>query len=212
MSNLILTAYTRGSQAHQDGRNFVLAELYGGGGLNQHLALEAAAAEKILSAEGEASLIDLSVDGGAVVSVIIKEVQREPLKQRLLHLDFMRVEAAHQIIVEVALHPVGHSNAVSILGGTLIKNLDKLKVECLPDKLVSHLDIDVTPLVELHDVIRVSDLSLPEGLKTKVDPQQVIFSVAAARKAVVETPAATEEVKVETSAAPIEGEAPAKKQ
>ena len=71
----------------------------------------------------------------------------------------------NKIHTEIPLHFIGESKAVKELSGSLIKDVDSLEVECLPEDLVDHIDIDISVLKEFHNHINVSDLKLPKGLK-----------------------------------------------
>jgi len=106
---------------------------------------------------------------------------------------FFQVNMADKITTEIPLHFVGESKAVKELSGSLIKDIDSLEVECLPDALVDHIDVDISILNNYHDEISVKDLILPAGMKLTHDVNRVIVSVIPPRvqEAVVEAAPAT---------------------
>ncbi len=135
--------------------------------------------EKLYAAAGESSLIDFSIDGAAPVKALVQEVQYEPVKGRVLHVDFRQIDMTKEMNATVELHFIGESSAVKDLGGTLIKTLEEVDVLCLPQNLVSHIDIDLSVLKGFTDVIHVSDLVLPNGITVENDADMVLAKVAA---------------------------------
>lgn len=199
---------------------FVPAEVYGKGITNRHLAVSVEQVEKALIAGGQATLLDLQF-GDEALPVIIKAIQRDHLKGFLLHVDFYQINENVKVVVEATLKPFGKSNAIATLGGTLVSNLHKIKIECLPKDLVSTIEVDISKLEHLRDVIRVEDLDLPTGVTFKNSARDAVYSVMASRKAkaaaagAVEAPAGKVTAGDKKAAAPAESadekKAPAKK-
>ncbi|MEI6378604.1 MAG: 50S ribosomal protein L25 [Candidatus Falkowbacteria bacterium] len=210
MSQLQLKAYSRAQMKEQTGnRKMVEAEMYGPGFENSHLAVFVDELEKAFKAGHMATIIDLEVDG-KVVPVIIKEIQRGHLKNNPLHVDFYRIKDDQKVHVEVDVTPVGKSFAITNMGGMLVKNTQRLRVECLPKFLVKEIEVDLGKLVNLNQVIRVADLDLPEGITVKNGKRDPIVSVIASRKA--KSAAATGPATTPAGgAAPAAAKAPAKK-
>jgi large subunit ribosomal protein L25 len=182
----------------------VAAELYGSGIANQHLYLEATELDKVLARINQATLLDLIIDGQAAVPVLIKEIQRDPVKGRVLHLDFLQINPQQKVVVEIDVEPTGKSLAISNLGATLVKNRQTLKIECLPKDLIAKIAVDLTKLATMDDVIRVEDLVLPAGVTAKGGLRDPIFSVLPPRKEKIEVPA-VEAAAAAAEAAPAEG-------
>ncbi|MCR4312487.1 MAG: 50S ribosomal protein L25 [Candidatus Uhrbacteria bacterium] len=135
---------------------------------------------RVFSASGSSTVVDLMVDG-AKHPVLIGDVQRDPLTNFVTHIDFRRVDATRKIEAKIPLKLVGIPAAVKELGGTLLQSLEDLEVKSLPDALVSHIDVDVMKLATFEDVIRVSDLVVPEGIEVITDADMPIASVQAPR-------------------------------
>jgi|WetSurMetagenome_2_1015567.scaffolds.fasta_scaffold03831_8 large subunit ribosomal protein L25 len=134
--------------------------------------------KKILSAAGESTLIELVVDGKSEGKVLIKEDQRDPVKDTLIHVDFYEVDMAKEIHTEIPLHFVGDSKAVKELSGVLIRSINEIEVRCLPADLVNHIDVDISALVTFNDVIKIHDLKLPNGIKLVHETDDVVAIVA----------------------------------
>ena len=95
-----------------------------------------------------------------------------------LHIDFHAVSMDEKIDAEVPLEPVGIPNGVKNFGGLLEQNVRALTIECLPKDLPDKLTVDVSAL-NIGDSIHVRDIALPEGVRTKIQPDLTVFSVLA---------------------------------
>jgi large subunit ribosomal protein L25 len=113
---------------------------------------------------GESSLIDLSVDGGEATKVLIQEIQHDPVKGSITHVDFLQIKMGEEMEVDISLNFVGESLAVKAMGGTLVEGVDHVTVKCLPKDLVNHIDIDLSTLATFEDTISTGSLVLPTGL------------------------------------------------
>jgi large subunit ribosomal protein L25 len=179
------------------------AVLYGRGKPSVSISLDPAALEKLLRAStaGLNTLIDLAVAGRADLAgkvVIVKELQREPIRGGLLHADLYEVDLSKTIEVSVPIHVVGIPVGVSLNGGILDTALREVEIECLPRAIPSALEVDVSAL-DVGESIHVRDLVVPDGVTVLSDRDLAVVSVVL--PAAEEAPAAVE--------APAEGEAAA---
>lgn len=180
-------------------QSFVPAVIYGPGAKNYNLKMREADFIKVFTEAGETNLINLTVDKAKPVKVVVYEVDKDPVKDKIMHVDFYQVDMAKKITVEIPLNFVGESRAVRELGGVLVKNAASVKVECLPDKLVNQLEVDLSKLDNLEDSFKMSDLKLPAGIELTSQTDEIL-AIAVEQKV-------EEEVKpVEAEAAPVEGE------
>lgn len=163
------------------------AVVYGKGEKNHDITVDAAEFEKMLRQAGESTLIELSIDGGAPVKVLIQDVQREPLLDGLTHVDFRQVNMKEKLSVKVAFKFVGESPAIKEQGGILVRSMDEVEVRCLPSDLVHEIVIDLSKLKNLNDKICVKDLVPPPGIEFHVRPDDII--------AVINEPLTEEELK-----------------
>lgn len=143
------------------------------------LAVRLSDLRKILSQPGARrsflTLVIKGMDGAEVKKLaILKEVQRDTLKDVLLHVDFQGIAMEEEIYMEVPIHVVGKAKGVE-KGGVLEVNLREIEVKCLPEKLPSRIDVDVSDL-DIGDAIHVGDLTI-EGVKILTDPDQAIVTV-----------------------------------
>ncbi|MBU1126449.1 MAG: 50S ribosomal protein L25 [Patescibacteria group bacterium] len=132
--------------------------------------------ERLYENAGESSLVDLKV-GNEIYSVLIQDLQRDPLTDFLTHVDFRKLNMNEKVETTIPITLIGEAPAVKELGGTLIQSLDEVDVEALPAVLVREFTISVESLKTFEDSIRVSDLTIPEGMDISNDPDQSIASV-----------------------------------
>lgn len=132
---------------------------------------------KVFAAAGESTLIDLTIDGKVEGKILIKEEQIDPLRDNTIHVDLYEVDMTKELHTDIALHFVGTSKAVTDLGGVLVKSINEIEVKCLPSDLVSHIDIDLSVLANIHDVIKINDIQLPKGIKLVAETNDVVATV-----------------------------------
>lgn len=172
--------------------------LYGHGLTSEALQVNAQEFEKVFAVVGNTSLVSL-LFGKTEHPVIVREVQHHPLKGTTQHVDFYQVRLDEAIKAEVPLVVVGESSAVKDLGGVLVRNLDELAVEALPKDLPHNIEVNISSIDNFEKVIRVKDITLPEGVKTSVDPDVVAILVQPPRSE-EELEALTAEVKEDVQA------------
>jgi large subunit ribosomal protein L25 len=147
------------------------------------------------SEHGIRSLFLLQMAGGEPNHAMIKEVTIDPISRLMRHIDFIRVVADEKVRLTVPVHVTG--NAIGVKnGGVLDFQARELHIECLPDSIPDSIDVDVTSF-NIHDVVRVSELKLPSGVKVLDDPERVVVGVTTPRaEALPEEPVAVAEPEV----------------
>ena len=132
----------------------------------------------LLKAHGRNAIISLSA-GDTSQSTIIKDIQYDPLRDEILHVDFHRIDLARKIVVEVPIHATGSAVGVRIGEGILEQMLHDLEIECLPTDIPDHIEIDVSDL-EIGDSLHVSDIVLEsDDFAIVTDADRTMFAVAA---------------------------------
>lgn len=131
-----------------------------------------------LAGAGESSLLDFSLDGGDSSKVLIKDVQRDPVSDQPVHVDFFQVDMTKPLEVEVILDFEGDAPAVKILGGILNRQVKELEVRCLPADLVHSIKVDLSSLATFEDTIRIKDLNIPKGMEPLGDENDVVAMVS----------------------------------
>ena len=161
----------------------VPAVLYGQGGEATHIQLDAKALDRTLRSAGTHQLIELNIEGQKKSHVAMaRDVQRDILKQDLVHVDFFSVEMDQRVSARVPMKPVGVSGAVRDKAGILTKGVELLHIECLPSDLAPVIEVDISGLEEYNDAVLVRDINLGESVSVKSDPSSMVFKIEAPRK------------------------------
>jgi len=142
----------------------------------------------LTSEHGRNSVMQLDVDGGSSITVMLRDYAYHPVTRALLHADFIQIQLDEPVDVEVPFETVGRAAGV-VLGGTLQQVYRKLPVRCLPQQIPTKIQADVTSL-GLSSLMKVGDLVLPEGVSVRLPAEQTIVSVSAPER--VETPEGAE--------------------
>lgn len=163
-------------RARNDGK--VPAVIYGHGG-TRHVSVESAEFSRLYkTVAGRLTLIRLDQDSGSTELSIIKQVQRDPITDRFIHVDFLAVEESKEMAAEVPVHVVGEAYGVKTEGGTIEIQSFSLKVRCLPKNLPESIIVDVTELKAGHS-IHVKDLKKIDGVTFRHDSDHVVVSCLA---------------------------------
>jgi large subunit ribosomal protein L25 len=120
------------------------------------------------------TLVDVEFDGKKHLA-IPREIQRDHLHGRFIHVDFQAVRRDEQITLNVEVVEVGEAPGVKA-GGVLDHNLREVEIQCLPTNVPEHLEVDVSEL-EIGHSLKVSDVVPPEGVVILTDPEQTLVSV-----------------------------------
>lgn len=160
----------------------------------------------------ETGIVYLALDKEEV-PVLIKQVQRHPVTDAVLHVDFRKVDLKKKIQTEVPVKTVGVSEAVAQKAGVLLTLSETLLVEALPQDIPQAIEIDISSIKELGQEIKVADLKKSASYEIKTPVEKVVVSVVEHKEESVtpETTAAAPEVigEVPVEGAPVEGAVPA---
>lgn len=111
-------------------------------------------------------IINLKIDGQGQ-DVLLKDLQRHPAKNLVLHADFLRVDKTQSIVVNVPLHFINEETCIGVKmqGGRVSHNINELEIRCLPGDLPEFIEVDMQE-VETGQVVHISDIKLPEGVES----------------------------------------------
>jgi large subunit ribosomal protein L25 len=173
------------------------AVVYGEGSQSEKVSLNSHEFEKLMSnADMQSAILNLRRSDSAESSeenVIIRELQRDPVTRRILHVDLFRIRMDVENDFEVAIHSVGTPVGVRE-GGILETHVRTLEIRCLPTNLPAAITVDVHALA-VNSSIHAKDIKVPEGVTIISDPDTVLYTVLPPKEAAV--------------VQPVEGEAPA---
>ncbi|MBU1670449.1 MAG: 50S ribosomal protein L25 [Actinobacteria bacterium] len=196
----------KGAARKTRGEGLVPAVIYGHGIEPETLQVRKEDLQEVISGgAGTNVLIDLEIARGKKKDnhlVMIKELQKHPYREKLLHVDFLKVARDEKVTMKVPIALVGEEDSVGLrAGGTVQHTLWEVEVECLPGEVPDHLFVDIKD-VQIGDHMSVSDLRTLPGITILADAEDVILSIIAPRLV-------AEEAEVPEEAAALEEVAPA---
>jgi large subunit ribosomal protein L25 len=184
------------------------AVVYGAGGAATSVSVDARELRTALSGDaGTNVLVDLDVAGTRHLTMA-RVIQRHPVRNTVLHIDFQVVSRTETLSVEVPIILTGEAKAVTGNQGMVEQQLTSLTVQARPGNIPNELTIDISDL-RIGDTVRVHDLPLPEGVTTELDPEETVIiasgSPLAAEEAELEATDAAEAAEAAAGPAPSEG-------
>ena len=156
--------------------------LFGGGIDPMPMQADASSLGKILSQAGFNSPIFVNFDSSKEENVcFIREVQRDPITEELLHIDLLKVDMSKKVTVEVPVRLFGVPDAVKNLGGILLQSINSIPVSALPLSIPESISVDVSILVDFDKSIRIKDIEFGDGVDPERDPDTLIARVVSPR-------------------------------
>jgi len=159
--------FGKGASRRLRRENLVPAVIYGDGKDPQSVQLKHNEVIKHLENEAFYSqLLTLGVDSGEPVRAILKDVQRHPFRQQILHMDFLRVTAGAELQVSVPLHYIGEEDCPGVKNenGIITHNDNEVAIACRPRDIPANIEVDMSAMV-VGDAVHLSDLTMPEGVR-----------------------------------------------
>jgi large subunit ribosomal protein L25 len=214
MATMTLTAHERGlgrkgpsRRLRSDGE--IPGIVYGHGFEPQPVAFSAAEFDALLRHRSGTMIIDLKLDGSKEGErlTVIREIQRNPVNGRVVHVDLQRISLKEKVHVQVPLQVIGVSPGVKDDGGILEYPLRQLDIKCFPNEIPDHFEIDISAL-KIGDAIHVRDLPIDhQRFEVLSEPEMVVVTVSAPRllKTEAETAAEGAEAVAEGAEAAAEG-------
>jgi large subunit ribosomal protein L25 len=165
------------------------AVLYGSGHDPVAVEVEPKQIARILYSEtGHNTIFDVEIPGKETAKAMIVDWQREPINDKLIHIDLKRIALDKVLRVKVRVKLLGIPVGVKTSGGILDQVMRQVEIECLPANIPSHIDLDVSGL-EMHGVMRVSDLPHSDEIKFLNSADATVAHVVSIRE---EAPTAAE--------------------
>src|SRR5262245_53312916 len=205
MSEVTLVAQTGRASGSRASRRLraegqVPAVLYGHGMASVSLSVDRRELRHALTGPaGVNALINLSVDG-VTHPTIVKSLQRDPIKRSVGHVGFIVVRLDEVIEISVAFHLEGEAKAVLAEGGLVDPAVDTITVRTTPQNVPGAFTYDITDL-QVGDVVRAGELTMPEGVELVDDPEMAIVTALAAQAEEIPEPEEGEEEGAEGEAA-----------
>jgi large subunit ribosomal protein L25 len=168
--------------------------IYGHNFDSEPILMDSKAATKILNGATSSSIVTIVIDGKSHAA-LVREKQKDYIRNQFIHIDFQAVSQTEKIRTKVGIILTGLAPAVKDFNGVVVEGLDSIEVEALPKDLPERFVVDVSKLANIGDAIHVSDIAVDEAVTIIDSPEEMLVLI---------TSPAAEEVEV---VAPVEGEA-----
>jgi large subunit ribosomal protein L25 len=180
--------------------------IYGGDAEPSHFSVDARILRNTLARSG--AILDISIDGGKASPVIVKDLQRHPVRGEIMHLDLVRVNMNETIHTTVVLELVGADEAPGVSeGGVLSQETREVNIEALPGDIPDTITHDVSKM-QINDTLTLSAVKVPAGITLLDDLEEtVIATITPPTLEPVEDEIETETALVGEDGAAAEGEA-----
>jgi large subunit ribosomal protein L25 len=161
--------------------------LYGPGVDPQPLQCETTKLVDVLVRAGGNTAVTVTVQGGQETHLAFaREIQWDPRRDDILHVDFLAVDASRPVSAQVPITLIGESSGARTAGGTVMQQLRDLNVEALPLEVPRELELDLTMLTEPDGVLRAADIVIPGNVTLLTDPEDVVVRIEVLRAVVEE--------------------------
>jgi len=146
------------------------------------------------------------------IKVVLKDLQRHPYKQHIMHIDLQRIDEDEKLTMRVPIHFINENKSLGVKSGGMVNHvMNDLEVSCLPKNLPEYIEVDLLEL-ELGSSIHLGELKMPKGVELYAalhgeDLEKPVVSIVMP-KAVEETVTEEEEAEAEAEAAVTAGEVP----
>ena len=168
--------------------------LFGHGVESLALQCETSNIEQLLTKAGKATLINLKLDKEKKPRfVVVREVSRDPLKNKLLHVDLYQVKMEEKVKIEIPIILIGESPLLKVKGNILMQELHTLTVECLPSKIPATVEVDISSGAKSEQAIRVKDIDIGDEVVILNDPELMVMNIIAQRAGKLEETAEVSE-------------------
>ena len=148
--------------------------IYGGDGEPTHFAVDARILRNTLAHSG--AILEVSIDGAGGEPVLVKDLQRHPVRGNTVHVDLLRVNMAEKIQTTVTLELVGAEDAPGVdEGGVLNQETRELNIEALPGDIPDSITFDVSRM-EMNATVTLSALTAPDGVELLDDPEETVIA------------------------------------
>ncbi|MEA2291522.1 MAG: large subunit ribosomal protein [Solirubrobacteraceae bacterium] len=149
--------------------------IYGGDGEPQHFAVDGRILRNTLAHSG--AILDVSIDGAAATPVLVKDLQRHPVRGEAVHVDLLRVNMNETIHTTVSLELVGGDDSPGVTeGGVLSQETRELNIEALPGDIPDTIEHDVSGM-HINETLTVGAINAPAGVTLLDDPESVVASI-----------------------------------
>lgn len=159
-------------------QGLIPANIYGSDFKSQAISINNKDFLKVYRLAKETKIIYLNIEKKEL-PVLIKNIQRHPITDEIIHVDFRKIDLKKKIETEVPIKIIGQSEAVNQKGGVLLTQSQSVLIEALPEDIPQQIEVDISVLKEIGQDIKVADLPKSEKYQIKTPSEKVLISVVA---------------------------------
>lgn len=179
----------------------VPAELYGRGIANEHLAIPLKELRRVLKQAGQGTMVNVVVEGQKR-PVMIHELMHDPVSDEITNVDLYQVRLDEKIKVRIPVEFTGESQAVKEKNGLLVKAMQDVEVEALPNDIPRSVSVDISKITDIGQSVYVKDIVIGSSVKFTAGADNVVATVTAKmteeQEAALSAEVKPEDIKVET--------------
>jgi large subunit ribosomal protein L25 len=149
------------------------------------ISLDAHSAQKVIPHLTSSSIVNIDLDG-KLIPALVREKQKNYIKNLLTHVDFLAVSMTEKIRADVSLRFIGLAPAIKEFSAAIVNNMDSVEVEALANDLPERIDVDLSVLAKIGDSIHVRDLVIPAEVTLLTDVDEMVAVATATHEEVVE--------------------------
>ena len=164
--------------------------LYGPDSDSRPLQCQSQRLIQVLSLAGGNTAIEITIQGESGSKLAFaREIQWEPMRDTILHVDFLLADINRPVTAQVPIVLIGESAGARSVGGSIVHQLRQLDVQALPLEMPGQIEIDLSVLTEADGVIRVSDINLSANVTVLTDTEELVIRIELPRAEVEFEPA-----------------------
>ncbi len=151
-----------------------------------NITMESHYAGQIIPRLTSSSIVNIDIDG-KLIPALVREKQKNYIKNVYTHIDFQAISLTELIRADVSLHFHGTAPAIKEFSAAIVNNMDSVEVEALPNDLPERIEVDLGVLVKIGDAIHVRDLIIPAGVTLLTDLDVMVAVATATHEETAET-------------------------
>lgn len=152
------------------------------------IALDLRNTTNTLSKVSSSTILTIKI-GDKELPTLVRDIQKDFIKNQILHIDFLAVSATETLRTTVSITVTGEAPVLKEFDALMVTGVEGIEVECLPQDLPESIEVDVSGIVELGQAIYVKDIVVPSGVQFLTDPEELVIVASAIKEEVIEEPA-----------------------
>ncbi len=160
------------------------AVIYGKGVESTPIVLDRKNTTNTLAKVSSSTILTISLEGSEQPT-LVREIQKDYIKNEIIHIDFLAVSLKEKLRTAVSINLVGEAPVLKDFDALVVPGIEDIEVECLPQDLPEVITVDLSGLKEIGDAIYVKDLPVPANVEFLTNPEDLVVVVSAVKEEVI---------------------------